>query len=141
MESRLGLAFERDCLEDGMNHPAESILDDALNSEHAHDALSRLQALSLDGERASLSASTLRCLARRRPGTSSWRAGIVRRALSSDCVEIRDAAAQAADEWGGREIRDALKAHSEPVEWLRAYIDDILEDIEDEAGRDSGFEG
>ena len=65
-------------------------------------------------------------------GTRSWRVALVREGLSSDDLEIRDAAAQTADFWAdsdtGSEIIDILNAHSEPVGWLQDYIRDIIDD-------------
>ena len=129
LENRLMIAFEAEPLEDGIDHPAEWIIDDALRSVHGRRVLARLKTLSVDVERPGLAASVLRCLGRRRPGTSGWRAELVRSALAADDVEMRDAAVQAAESWGGPETRAVLLSHAEAVPWLRAYIEDVVEDL------------
>ena len=89
-----------------------------------------LRELSVDVEHPGLSASVLRCLSRSRPGTAAWRAVVVRGALGAGDVEMRDAAVQAAESWGGAEMRDVLQRHVEGVSWLRAYIQDVVDDLE-----------
>ena len=131
LEFKLIAAFEETHLEDGINHPAEQILHDGLQSANAQDLLTWFRALVTDIERPFLASAVLRVLGRCRPGTSAWRAGTVRAALVSDDVEIRDAAVQAAESWGGSEIREVLQGHLEPTPWLRTYIDDVIEDLGD----------
>ena len=46
-----------------------------------------------------------------------------------DDVEIRDAAVQAAESWGGREVVDVLMSHDEPEPWLRECIPEIIDDL------------
>ena len=129
LENRLRMAFEAEPLEDGIDHPAERIVDDALRSVHGRPVLAWFRALSVDVERPGLAASVLRCLGRRRPGTSAWRVEIVRSALAADDVEMRDAAVQAAESWGDLGMREVLSSHAEAVPWLRAYIEDVVEDF------------
>lgn len=129
LEFRLRTAFDADPLEDGVSHPAEHIIGESLQSVDRSRIFACLRALSVDAEHPGLSASVLRCLSRWRLGTSTWRAGIVRSALAADDVEMRDAAVQAAESWGGPEMRDMLRSHVEAVSWLRAYIQDVVEDL------------
>ncbi len=128
-EFKLIVALEETSLEDGISHPAELIFDEALRLVDVERVLVWLRTLVMDSGRPFLASSVLRCLGRRRPGTSAWRAGIVRAALSSDDVEMRDAAVQAAELWGGLEVREVLKSHSEVTPWLRSYIDEVVEDL------------
>ena len=130
LEFGLKAAFDAEPLENGINHPAEQIIGDALRSGDRLHILAWLRALSVDVEHPGLSASVLRCLSRSRPGTSVWRAGVVRAALGAGDVEMRDAAVQAAESWGGAEMRDVLRGHVEGVSWLRAYIQDVVDDLE-----------
>ena len=46
-------------------------------------------------------------------------------------VEIRDAALQAAEFWGGLDMRNLLKirVQTEPLSWLRDYMQDVIEDL------------
>ncbi|MCY4515102.1 MAG: hypothetical protein OXC69_08215 [Candidatus Tectomicrobia bacterium] len=130
LEFGLKAAFDIEPLEDGINHPAEQILEEALRSVDRSHILACLEALSVDAERPGFSASVLRCLSRLQPGTSAWRTGIVRAALGADDVEMRDAAVQAAESWGGAEIREVLRKHVEAVSWLRAYVEGVADDLE-----------
>ena len=126
LEDKLRAAFEEDPLEDGMNHPAEKIIADALRGVENSKVLTWLKAFSLDSSRASLAPSALRCLGRQKhPGTKRWRVGLVRDGLVAKDVDIRDAATQAAELWGDRGIRTILLAHSEPESWLREYVREV----------------
>lgn len=129
LESKLWAAFEADPLEDGMDHPAEKIIEKVLQSEDK-GVLDCLKKLCLNVSEPSFAASVMRCLGRQDlPGTNSWRTELVRDGLATKDVEIRDAAVQAAESWGGREILDVLKSHQEPERWIRDYIRDVVEDL------------
>lgn len=131
LAARLRSAFETDPLEDGMDHPAEEIIGEALQAADGQHVLGWLRAFSLDAAQPNLAASILRCLGRQEyPGTNEWRAELVREGLASKDVEIRDAAAQAAESWGDRDMQNILRAHTEPVSWLRDYIRDVIDDLE-----------
>ena len=130
LEFGLKAAFDAEPLEDGVNHPAEQIIGEALRSVDRSHILACLEALSVDAEHPGFSASVLRCLSRLQPGTSAWRAEVVRAALNADDVEMRDAAVQAAESWGGTEIRDVLRRHVEAISWLRVCIEDVVDDLE-----------
>lgn len=130
LANKLYAAFEAEPLEDGMHHKAEYIIGQALQSGEDQRILERLRAFSLDDTQPVFAASVLRCLGRQEHlGTSSWRSELVRDALALDDVEIRDAAVQAAELWGDREILPVLKSHSEPELWLRDYISDVINDL------------
>ena len=125
---RLWSAFEADPFEDGMYHPAEQIIERALQSRESQRVLEWLRDLSLDATHPSFSAEVLRCLGRQtHPGTTAWRTGLVRDALAMDDIEMRDAAVQAAESWGGREVVDVLMSHDEPEPWLRECIPEIID--------------
>lgn len=130
LAARLAAAFEADPLEDGMDHPAEEILAQALRQGPDPDVLQWIEAMSSDMRRPAFAASVLRCAGRlESPGTPAWRAGVVRTALARADIEIRDAAAVAAEWWGGPGMRAILEAHSEPAPWLRSYIRDVIDDL------------
>ena len=130
LANRLWMAFAADPLEDGMFHPAEEIIGEALRSTEDKPVLDWFRTFSLDAERPSFAASVLRCLGRQTsPGTDSWRAELVRNGLSMEDVEIRDAAVQAAESWGDRSLADVMKKHREDEPWLRDYIEDVISDL------------
>ena len=127
---RLHAAFEAEPLEDGMDHPAEQIIKKALQFSEHQQILNWFKDFSLDIEHPSFAASVLRCLGRQtNPGTYSWRAELVRRGLTVDSVEIRDAAVQAAESWGDQDLVNILKSHHESESWLREYILDVINDL------------
>lgn len=103
LKDLLYASFEAEPLEDGMDHPAENIIGDAILSTNGARVLDWLSRACLDSEHSTFSASILRCLGRQvHPGTESWRTELVREALAVDDAEIRDAALQAAEFGGGR---------------------------------------
>ena len=127
---KLHAAFDTEPLEDGMHHKAEDIIEQALQSGEDERTLEWLKDFSLDAAQPVFAASVLRCLGRREyPGTSSWRSELVRDALAVDDIEIRDAAVQAAELWGDRDMLPVLKSHSEPEPWLQDYIFDVIDDL------------
>ena len=134
LETRLRSAFEADVLENGFDHPAESIITDAL-ATRTPGMLEALRRLSLDASDPGFAASTLRCLGRmKNPGTRSWRTLLIQDALRLDEVEIRDAAAQAAESWADRSLVAILAAHQESTPWLRSFICEIMDDLRTSSG-------
>lgn len=127
--SKLWTAFEAEPLEDGMNHLADEIIEKALKPEN-QTILRWLKDLCLNAEEPDFAAAVLRCLGRQvLPGTNSWRTELVRDGLATNNVEIRDAAVQAAESWGGQEILNVLESHQEPEQWIQDYIRDVVNDL------------
>ena len=123
-------AFEAKPFENGMDHPADQIIENALCSTKDQHILEQFGALCLDIERPSVASSILRCLGRQTDiGNAAWRAGLVRDALAMADIEIKDAAVHAAESWGGAEIVDILISHNEPEPWLRDYIREVIDDL------------
>lgn len=109
LEISLYSAFEEEPFENGIDHPADQIIEDALRSFRDERILEQFDAWFLDIERPEFASSILRSLGRQTDiGNSTWRAGIVRDALATDDIEIRDAAVPVAEFWGGTEIVDTL---------------------------------
>ena len=128
---RLLSAIESEPLEDGIRHPAEDVLDAAFRLHPTSSLLAWVQDIALDTHSPTTAASVLRCLGRRaRPANSSWRAALVKGALSTDEVDVRDAAVQAAESWGDVQILGVLRSHVEQVRWLRTYTEYVIEDME-----------
>lgn len=132
LRNLLYASFEAEPIEDGMQHPAEEVIDNAIRSRGSDRVFDWLYKACFDAERPSFSASVLRCLGRQiHLGTESWRTKLVQKALTMEDVEIRDAALQAAESWGSLGLRDILKdrVHTEPLPWLRNYMQDVIEDL------------
>ena len=130
LAAKLWSSFEDYPIEDGMEHPAEKIIAEALLSAKEQHVLDWLSAFCIDASQPSFAASVLRCIGRHNnAGTVSWRVGLVRDGLTADKVEIRDAAVQAAESWGDSDLLDVLRSHSEPEPWLQQYIFDVIDDL------------
>ena len=65
LASSLSVTFESTPFEDGMDHPAEDVIETALQSLGGFPILDWFRDLSLDTSHPSFAASTLRCLGRR----------------------------------------------------------------------------
>ena len=126
-------SFEGTAVEDGMQHPAEQIIAEALESANSQRVLAWLRGFCTDAAQPGFAASVLRCVRHHASiGTVEWRVGLVRAGLALPSVEIRDAAVQAAETWGTAEFCDVLRAHVETAEtkaWLRQYILDVIDDL------------
>ena len=129
IECNLCSAFDSEILEDGVNHPADDILANALKNEDELSFLAWLSKVSLNIERPSFAASILRCLGRQKPGTAIWRTDLVRKALNVKNVQIRDAAVQAVENWADSNLISVLEKHKEPEQWLAEYIDMVINDL------------
>ena len=130
LELALHAVFEVDSVEDGISHPAEKIIADALAASHEDQVLDWFREFSLDADQPGFAASFLRCLGRlSNPGTEEWRVDLVRRAMRADSVQVRDAAVQAADRWADAGMIDVLKDHKDPQRWLTDYIEMVVVDI------------
>ena len=129
--AKLRASFDDAPVEDGMGHPAEDIIGEALASEDRIQVLDWLRALCADASQPSFAASVLRCLCRRDSvGTTSWRVSLVRDGLSIHSTEVRDAAVQAVEWWADQALLEVLRAHTEPEPWLRQYIHDVIGDLD-----------
>ena len=128
----LQTSFENTPLEDGMDHPAEQFLATMLQSTDERLALKWLMEFSLDSSRPGFASSVLRCLGRLvPPSTGLWRSELINEALKVDDIEIRDAAVQTVELWEDRDLISVLKAHDESQPWLRDYIHDLIEDLQE----------
>ena len=131
LAARLHAAFAATPIEGGIRHPGETVIREALQAANKQQVLPWLKAFALDASQPHFAASVLQCLrVLKHPGTVSWRVALIREALTMDDVGIRDAAAQAAECWGGAEMLDVLQKHADPVPWLQAYILEACKDLQ-----------
>jgi hypothetical protein len=107
-------------VQDGVTHPAEAAVDEFIRKHGSWSALSNLQAL--DGGRA---ASLLRLLGRSSKVEGIARLVAIAIGLASSSVEVRDAAAQAAELWEDPASVPLLLKHRESTPWLAAYIERV----------------
>lgn len=113
-------------IEDGVSHRAERLV-----STHvaAFGEAGLLDAARSD-ESPARAAAFLRLLGRSSSLGSRLRARLVSWGLSSASVEIRDAAVQAVENWADRALAGQLRAHREPIGWLRDYAAAVVRDLE-----------
>ena len=130
LANKLHAEFEAEVLQDGERHPAEDLIQEALRTSQERVVLRWFETWAVDASQPSFAASVLRCLGRQgRFGTDSWRTELIRKALSVDDVDIRDAAVQAVESWEDQELIQVLRGHDEPEHWLKDYIQGVIFDL------------
>lgn len=123
---RVITAIEQEPVEDGVSHPAEPWLAGFLRQYGA----TALYVEMFERRRsATLVASLLRLLGRQKPENPQMREQILRAALASSSIEVRDAAVQAAELWEDRTAVELLRDHVEQNPWLADYIGRVLQQI------------
>lgn len=112
---------------DGFDHPGSAILARhiANDPELTRSLLSEILGNS---SRISEAADTIRLLSRLKPFDARWRQSVVRLALLSPSLAIRDAAMQAVESWAEFELLELLKQHPESDAWLANYARQIIAD-------------
>lgn len=129
--SKLIAALLDEAIEDGVTHPAEHMIDEALrtNSSECRDWLSRALVEHYQ-TRPSISASIVRCVGRLEyDRLGSWGMRVVDDALGHKDVEVREAAIRALEDWGGCEALDMLRRHRDTVAWLNEYVSQVIVDL------------
>lgn len=129
LQRDLRLAFDAAPVEDGLHHAGEEILREALKS-HTQEIGTWLSSQIFQETRAVAGASILRLIGRIREVPASLRKELVRNALAADDVELRDAAVQAADQWGDESLLQILRAHRETEIWIKDYLERVIADLE-----------
>ncbi len=126
--------IEAEPVESGMAHPAEETLGKWLEEDPGglKDWMDSLLNTENNG---AFVASVLRCFGRVAEGKMKEEgAEILRLASENPDVEVRDAAYQVLDSWGGHEALRILKVRAglETDVWLREYIEKVVEDLTEE---------
>lgn len=129
--SKLMAALLDEPIEDGVTHPAERVIDEALRAHafECRDGLSRMLVEQYQ-TRPSVGALIVRCVGRLdydRVGT--WGMRVADDALQHRDVEVREAAVRALEAWGGCEALSMLRSHSDSVAWLSDYINQVIIDL------------
>lgn len=130
LRNKWWLMFDNDPLEDCFDHPVQTEIRHALESCDRSLILKWLFEFATDLKNPSFAISMVRCIGRQEQiGDADWRASIVKTALSSDILEMRDEAIRAAEFWAEPRLRELLAEHQEPVDWLRSYLVDVVHDM------------
>ena len=118
-------------LEDGMLHPADSIVAHQLCVDKGECISSLDRAFrGFLSSRPQISAAILRLVGRLdyvdvgRSGMSLARAG-----LGQGDVEIREAAVRALENWGGAEATRLLRNHRDAEPWISDYVKQVIADL------------
>lgn len=131
LAGELKYLLQNEDIEDGVTHPAEAILDNALG-EYPDHAPAWIREIFKRFERTSpsLAAGILRCLGRLSGlATEDWARELAIRGLHHSNIQIRDAAVAALESWLGQESYEALQSQldTETVPWLKQYIRRVIE--------------
>ncbi len=129
LQRELHLALDAAPVEDGMRHAGEELLREAIRS-YPQEIGAWLSSEIFKEVSATSGASVLRLIARIRDLPASLRQELVTRALAADDVELRDAAVQAVDQWGDKNLLQILREHREPEIWIRDYLERVIADLE-----------
>ena len=124
-------ALRDESVEDGMTHHAESIIEEAIKTENGTKWLDRLFNQYYDSNPAI--ASDILTLAGRINEEKIASLGYImaRKGLQHKDLQVRDGAICALEQWGGSEAVGILQDHNEPVEWLREYVVQVIEDLKE----------
>src|SRR5690606_31863350 len=115
-EQELTRLFDDEPLEAGVEHPAVALVA-KLVAIHGSQFGSWVEGLLLrEGGDEALSVGVLRCLGRLHRGlVASWGHQVAAAALVHGSLAVRDAAVRALEAWGGRDAKEILASHVEPV--------------------------
>lgn len=125
--------FEEFPIEDGINHPADDIIEQFLCNDNQTFRKALVRSYNeFKDSRPAISAAFLRCTAR----VDFAKIGDIGLSLAQDAldhnnIEIRDAAVRALENWGGKEAINILRKHNDTESWLRRYIDQVIIDLSD----------
>lgn len=109
-----------------MDHPAESVIVAAVDSEDPDAVLRWIRSFCLDSSNPAFTAAVFVCVARQPGvGTARWREELVRGGLAVDEVEVRDAAMQAAS--GRRRVRMTYRSEGVPFGSVAAIPSGLAE--------------
>lgn len=130
-KQRLIAILETEPVADGYDHIGEVMLAELID-EHGFEVGEWLASSMFEEGEEPYHASILQLLGRIRPFGHVWRVIIVKRALQSKNLLMRDAAIQAAELWEDPEVLSILRQHHEEYQWLRDYLNKVIQYLEAE---------
>lgn len=120
--ARVLAALERTPVEDGIDHEAEGLLGAFVAAFGDHP----IEATIAAGD--ALGADLIR-ITSRRPASAAFRRKVVALGLTSDAMEMQDAAIQAAENWGDPALAPLLAARSFTPGWLDDYRAEVCAEL------------
>lgn len=123
-------ALNEESIEDGYSHPAENIIQEAIN-KYIPYAITWIQSLYIENlNNHKLAAGILRCIGRLNSNiTKPWGSIMVTGALFHSDVEVRESAVRAIEMWEDYSIVGYLEQRKEKVPWLADYIKQVINDL------------
>lgn len=118
-------------IEDGVTHPAEGFIDEALRAGSS-DCKRWLSQVLIEyyPVRPSLCASIVRCIGRLDyDRVRRWGMRVVENALQNRDAEVREAAIRAIEAWERPEAIEMLRRHSDAEPWLNEYVQQVIVDL------------
>jgi hypothetical protein len=116
-------------VKDGINHPAEYIINKALSDYH--DDLCFWLLSFIRKEKNSTYVESIvklvgRVIENNHDEQNTWGYEFMYHALSHEDVGVRDESVQALEAWSGPTSKNLLNNHVEEVPWLRDYIERVI---------------
>lgn len=116
-------------VKDGINHPAEYIINKSL-SDHHDDLCSWLLSFIRKEKNSTYVESIVKLVGRvienNHDEQNTWGYEFMYHALSHVDVGVRDESVQALEAWSGPTSKNLLNNHVEEVPWLRDYIERVI---------------
>ena len=116
-------------VQDGINHPAEYIINKSLSDHHV-DLCFWLLSFIRKEKNSTYVESIVKLVGRvienNHDEQNTWGYEFMYHALSHEDVGVRDEAVQALEAWGGPTSKNLLNDHVEEVPWLRDYIERVV---------------
>lgn len=122
---QLVAVIEAEAVEDGVSHIGEELISEIVASGEASSLMDATIAT-----RTSLTASIVQLLGRLSPIAQSFRVPLIKHALQSKDIQLRDAAVQAIELWEDQSMIPLLRSHQEPIAWLNEYVIEVLKDLQ-----------
>jgi hypothetical protein len=130
-------SFQQEPVESGYYHPADDIIKEGLKSFKTL-CHGWIQSIFFDNfDNTIISAGILLCLGNLDiQEVKPWGIDIAIKGLTHSSSEVREAAVEAFELWGGQESLDALKEYvvSEKVSRLKNYVQEVIKDLSQTRG-------
>ena len=125
LEKNLISAFEARPYENGLaHHEGELILETVMHQ----GCENYLTDIVLESKKYNMLYDTLSCLVHLddKPGSLEWRTDFIKTCMNHSDIYVRDPAVGLVEYWDDTDLYEILKNHAEPIEYIKSYIDDIL---------------
>ena len=130
-QAQLKASFRRRGVQDGKSHPSEKIICNIIQTGTPEDQ-NLLENIAVDASDSITAYGVLHTLPQVDvPWDNRRKANLIRRALSSTDITIRDAGIRATEHWPCPETLAALEQHTDPDQMLEDYANAVVSDVRD----------